>query len=296
MPAERRPRHAANRSPERERWLFTVNNPQNWRPEWNADVMAFMCFQMEVAPQTGTPHVQGYVRFKTRRSLETAKAFLHPTAHLEIAYGTERQNWEYCSKEGGSETTMYGQYDPDQGKQGRRTDLTQIAEACRQRVPIRDIAAEWPGDYIRYHAGIDRLHQVLAPPIPAERPVHVVILWGPTATGKTHRVRTTYPGLYSIRAGRGPFDGYNDEATVLFDEFRFENWPIDDMNMYCDKWPAVLNCRYRDKHAAWTNVFICSNSDPDGWYPNVGADLRAAFFRRVHAIYEVTSQNDHIIL
>lgn len=158
------------------------------------------------------------------------------------------------------------------------------------------LAAELPTTYVRYHNGLEALRRTLLPPPPEERNVHCAILWGPTDVGKTHRVRTLFPGLFSIRAGRGPFDSYQGQQTILFDEFRPDDWPITDMNMYCDKWPCTLNCRYYNKEAAWINVFICANSNPENWWPNDSYLLRDAFFRRILNIYEVKSKEEIFIL
>lgn len=257
--------------------------------------MDYLVYQLEVG-DSGTPHIQGYVRFKASKFLEAAKRCIHDTAHLEPARGSEEQNRSYCTKDGGSETTEHGEYLPHQGQQGHRSDLHQVTTAIKNGTPMREIATNFPETYVRYHNGLTQLQRALAAPPAAERPVRCVILWGPTATGKTHRVRTSFPGIFSIRAGRGPFDNYEGQAEVLFDEFRFEEWPISDMNQYCDKWPCTLNCRYYNRQAAWNHVFICANSDPDGWWPNDGYLLRQAFFRRITAIHEINSKEEFIVL
>lgn len=258
--------------------------------------MAYMVYQLEAGAQ-GTPHLQGYFRLRRRRTIATAKTLLCATAHLERARGNEAQNRAYCTKEGALlPPSEFGEFDAQAGVQGARSDLQEIFRACQANRPLAAIATEWPGDFIRYHSGITRMHQLLQPPPPAERPIRTTILWGGTAVGKTHRVRTSFPTLFSIRAGRGPFDNYEGQEAVLFDEFRFEEWPISDMNQYCDKWPCTLNCRYNNKQALWNHVFICANSDPDGWWPNDGYLLRQAFFRRVNQIIEIKSINDIIIL
>lgn len=279
-----------------DRWTFTVNNPDAWRPTWLPDVMHYMIWQLERGEKENTPHIQGYVRFKTRKHLEAARRLLSDRAHLEPARGTEAQNKTYCSKPGGSETTEHGCHDPLAGKQGRRSDLALATEMITNGSSIQCVAQEYPETFVRYHAGLDALQRQLRPPPPATRIVRSVILWGPTATGKTHRVRNLFPAIYSVRSGRGPFDGYNAEDAVLFDEFRPDDWPITDMNMYCDKWPCTLNCRYYNKTALWNYVFICANSDPDGWWPNDSYLLRDAFFRRINAIHEITSINQNIVL
>lgn len=49
--------------------------------------------------ENGTPHIQGYVRFKNQKGFKALKKLL-PTAHFEKAKGSDRDNFKYCSKEG----------------------------------------------------------------------------------------------------------------------------------------------------------------------------------------------------
>lgn len=53
----------------------------------------------EVAPKTGTPHIQGYVEFKKQVYFTTLKKIM-PRANIQQANGTRAQNIKYCSKEG----------------------------------------------------------------------------------------------------------------------------------------------------------------------------------------------------
>lgn len=74
-------------------WVFTMNNYKS------ADVtltrgMNYLVYVPQVAPSTGTPHLQGYVQFKTERDENGAyRAFKteHPEVHLEQA----RETWQY---------------------------------------------------------------------------------------------------------------------------------------------------------------------------------------------------------
>jgi len=86
------------------------------------------------------------------------------------------------------------------------------------------------------------------------------------------------------------------EDVVLFDEWRWEDWPITDMNSYLDKWQCTLNCRYANKHAYWTHIYICANSSPESWYPTEAPYLRDAFFRRINCIHLINSREQNIII
>lgn len=100
------------------RWLFTVNNysdvhlnrlgipdstTKGQLPELHSGhllgpIRRFVV-GFEVAPTTGTPHLQGYLEFSKRQSLSACKRILD-TAHWEAAKGTSYQNHRYCVKDG----------------------------------------------------------------------------------------------------------------------------------------------------------------------------------------------------
>lgn len=271
------------------RWCFTVNNPGIWRPIYDAGAMVYLIWEHEVAPQTNTPHIQGYIRLKKRTSLAGVKKLLSDRGHYQHAKGTEKQNKIYCSKnrsEAMIDWAEHGEYDEGAG-QGKRSDLLAATELIQSGARMQQVAEAHPVTFVRNAAGLERLRLVLTGTSREARNVRNVVLWGATATGKTHRVRIAYPDVYLVRPGRGPFDTYDGELTILFDEFNPVDWSITEMNLYLDKWPCSLNCRYFNKTARWTRVFICSNIDPADWWPNESYRIRDAFFRRVNLIENV---------
>ena len=154
------------------------------------------------------------------------------------------------------------------------------------------IAQEHSGDFIRYHSGIEKLHQLTAPPPPIARDVAVWVLWGATGTGKTHRVMTNHPNCYVVAGrGRDPWGQYNGEAVLLMDEFDWEKWSVQEMNKITDKWRYLLDARYHDRYAAWTQIYICSNETPTAWWPNASQPLIESIRRRLRpGVRQVSSQ------
>lgn len=97
-------------------WVFTVMNPT---PEEEQAVLALapekvkrLVCGREVAPETGTPHLQGYVRFvKSCRRRQVCLA-LGGRAYCMPRYGTEPEASAYASK-GGDLLINFGQdHDP----------------------------------------------------------------------------------------------------------------------------------------------------------------------------------------
>lgn len=259
--------------PQSKRWCFTINNPGDFRPNWRVEEMKYMVWQREVG-ENGTPHIQGYVRFVNKKRLNGVKQAIGCNeAHLECANGSEEENRGYCTKEesrmAGTQPTEHGEYNAEEGKQGKRSDLEAIAAMCKAGASLAEIADAHPGDMIRYHSGIAATRELLAPKPPVQREVQVLVLWGPTGTGKTHRVLTdeSLQGkIFKCKAGRDPFGQYNNEEVLFLEEFRWQDWTIQTLNDLLDKWICPLDCRYRNKYAYWTKVIICSNDNPTSWF------------------------------
>lgn len=277
-------------------WVFTINNPTS-EPVYDAGTMDYLVWQYEVGKE-GTEHIQGYVRYKTRGRLARVKK-IDARLHAEAAKGSEQQNRDYCTKDEtrkpGTEPHEYGEFKADANKQGKRSDLTELAAKVKSGKSKYEIAQEDPVAILKFDKGITALQCALRPPPPPTRSVMVNVLWGPTGTGKTHRVMTAFPDCFVVSEfRRDPFDGYDMQDVVLFDEFNWTEWPIAIMLKVLDKWRYRITSRYFNKDAYWTMVFICSNSDPTNWYSTELAEVRDAFWRRLTNITYVASKDDAI--
>lgn len=264
------------------RWCFTVNNPGIWRPKYYGEAMDYLVWQLEEG-ESGTPHVQGYVRFKTKKRLGAVKAFLCQSAHAEVARGSEKKNKEYCTKpEGRIEIgDEHGVFKETAGIQGARNDLAKVVDEIKEGLPLQKIASENPTTFVKYHAGIIKLRQVIQPKPPPMREVKILVLWGSTGVGKSYRINSMFPDAFKVNPGRSPWDTYDNEEVVFFDEFDPKSWPVTEMNQYLDIYRLELNCRYANKYARWSTVVICSNMNPIEWY-NTGTE--AASPEQVKAI------------
>lgn len=274
-------------------WTFFTENDPAWRPTFN-DQMKFLIYEMETCPTTGRPHLQGYMRTTRKIRMTGAKALLHPSCHLEMAKGTEQENIDYCSKTGIG-LVQEGTPNLMAGIQGARTDLKAACTAIEEGATTQQIATEFPTLFVRYHQGLEALIRAREKP-PISREVSTTVLWGPTATGKSHRARTSFPDGYVVSPGRDPFGGYTGQKTIIFEEWNHQDWPIRDMNRYMDKWTSPISSRYYNKTSLWTKVIIISNLPPESYYVLEDPRLREAFMRRITTIHEVTSINQEILL
>jgi len=86
-------------NPRRSRaFVFTWNNyPDNYAGLLDAIPVRYIVAGEEIAPATGTPHLQGYVYFPNART-ETSVRRLLPGCHIEVARGSHQQADRYCRK------------------------------------------------------------------------------------------------------------------------------------------------------------------------------------------------------
>lgn len=102
-------------------WCFTHNNytPEDIEAikQW-PEINGFMgvMFEEEVGEEKKTPHLQGFVCFKTLKSGSQIKA-LGPRTHWSVMKGSIEQNKTYCSKDGNG-ITIIGQFPMSQKDKG----------------------------------------------------------------------------------------------------------------------------------------------------------------------------------
>lgn len=87
-------------------WVFTLNNYCQsdllaLDQLFSNDVIEYLVYGKEVAPTTGTPHLQGLVVFKARKRFNGVRDLLpHRCSGIAVMGGTYSQAADYCRKDG----------------------------------------------------------------------------------------------------------------------------------------------------------------------------------------------------
>lgn len=139
------------------RWCFTWNNypGQEAVDKWADDVgPAYYVYGRELAPETGTPHLQGYIEFSSCKRLRTLKT-ADKSVHWTICKGTQAQNRVYCTK--GGDFVEHG----TPGAQGTRNDLTESKDIIDRGGTLLDVAENNFGSFVRYHKGFEKYQSML---------------------------------------------------------------------------------------------------------------------------------------
>ena len=119
------------------------------------------------------------------------------------------------------------------------------------------------------------------------RDLEVTYIFGKTGGGKTRSVmdKYGYANCYRVTDYKHPFDTYDGQDVIIFEEFR-SGLKHGDMLNYLDGYPLLLPCRYFNRQACFTKVFIITNIPPEKQYMNIDRETRDAFFRRIHIVRE----------
>lgn len=241
----------------------------------------YMVWGYEICPDTGRPHLQGYVHWTNKRSLG-AFSSTFGDCHVTAPNGTAKQNREYCLKIRPQDKKPNEKWEEfgELPVQGHRVDWQKAIADLRQNDVI-DVIIEQP-----HLAPAQRaLREIKAMYLkPLHRDVTVYVLYGPAGSGKSRWAYDHYPTLYKKPVGEW-WDGYNGQKCVLLDDFY--GWiKYHDLLHVCDRYPLQVPVKGGFVHAQWDTVVITSNEPPNRWYKDHG--LTPALRRRIKKTFYVS--------
>lgn len=298
-----------SKDPQCRKFQLTINNPiekgathesiKNALQKLKSIV--YYCLADEVG-ENNTPHTHIYfccsspVRFTTVKNL-------FDTAHIEAARGYSLDNRDYVSKEGKwaddikHGTKVEGTFEewgemPAERQSGFST-YSELLERIKDGATNMELLEEFPQQF-RAIRDIDYIRQTIKADEHRNkwRELAVTYIWGPTGFGKTRSIMEIYgySNVYRVTDYKHPFDGYSGQETLILDEFDSQI-KITDLNNYLDGYPLSLPCRYTNKQACFTNIYIISNIDITHQYKDIQHNAPkqyAALIRRIHKVIEYT--------
>ena len=287
------------------KWQLTINNPDYHEVTHDTIKIAvgtmksviYWCMADEIGEE-GTRHTHIFLAARSAIRFSTIKK-LFPAAHIEMCKGTCQQNMEYVSKTGKwekdrkHETCVDGTFEEfgemPVERQGKRNDLDDLYDMIKSGMNDHDIVNEDP-TYMTLLDTIQKTRQLVVQEKFREtfRDLDVTYIWGDTGTGKTRSVMEGhgYSNVFRVTDYSHPFDAYSGQDVILFDEFR-SSLLLADMLKYLDGYPLELPCRYLNKYACFTKVYIISNIPLAKQYTVAQMDnyeTWVAFIRRIHTV------------
>lgn len=297
------------------KYLLTINNPgEDWTHEKIHAALAQMelkywCMADEIGLQEHTPHTHVYFIAKVSAIRFSTVKGLFSTAHIEPAQGSSEENRAYIQKSDKwadnekSDTSIPGTFEewgelPIE-RPGQRTDWDIAYDMLADGADVLEVIRA-QSHMMRYRTALEQTRQEL---IAEEyrtkfRTLEVTYISGSTGLGKTRFVMEQYgyENVCQITSYQhGCFDKYKNEDVILFDEFS-SSLKIQDMNNYLDGYPIMLPCRYSNRVACFTKVYIISNIPLELQYPTVQVETPAvwnAFIRRIHKVVHYTGKGQY---
>lgn len=300
------------------KWQITINNPldKNYSHDTLKEILSKMksviywCMADEIG-ENGTYHTHLYLQGRGGINFSTIKKRFDG-GHFEMAKGTASQNRDYVLKQGKwekdkkAETSVpdtfeeWGEMPVE--RQGSRNDLADVYSMIKDGLTNFEIIEQMPDVMFQ----LDKLEIVRQTIKDAQfsdiwRNLYVEYVYGKTGTGKTRTImeKHGYKNVYRVTDYKHPFDGYMGQDVILFEEFR-SSLQLGDMLKYLDGYPVVLPCRYANKQACFTQVYICTNIPLVKQYPEIQRENSEdfnAFLRRIHKVKKYTDtgiQESHI--
>lgn len=308
--------------PSSRKWLITINNPQEHGYDHDKirnilqsikGATVYWCFCDEIGDECETLHTHIFL-FRQGAFRASVIDKLFPKMHRDIANGKTQECRAYVLKDGEKfhkDETGHYLYTDSSGKvhegtnfsdtfeefgdcpqehQGKSTQSERVLELLQAGASNREIVFAIPDTYKQIDK-IERTRSMLRDADFAEnwRDLETTYIFGTSGSGKTRSVmdRYGYRNCYRVTDYKHPFDTYDGQDVIIFEEFR-GNLRHGDMLNYLDGYPLLLPCRYFNRQACYTKVYIITNIPPDKQYENVDRESVKAFYRRIHKVQQYT--------
>lgn len=294
------------------RYQLTINSPieKGYTHERIFEILQdkfktliYVCMADEQGSQF---HTHIFVVFSSRVRFSMVKRHF-PEFHIEKCRGSTSDNVHYVKKTGKweldetkQETKIEGSFEeygtPPPDSKGRRYDMSELYQMILDNMTNAEIIAT-NQDYILQIDKLDKVRTIILTERYKETVrlnLEVIYISGKTNTGKTRGLleKHGYSNVYRVTDYKHPFDNYNCQPVIAFDEFR-SSLRLKEMLMYCDIYPIELPSRYTNKIACYNKVYIISNWTLEKQYAELqkeDTESWQAFLRRIHKVihYEST--------
>jgi len=245
--------------------FFRLLDPDLWD-----GAISYCIYQLECGAD-GTLHYQGYLECVGKKSYVQ----LHKLEGLEGAWfgvrkGTGAQAIAYCKKR--DETYIDGPWEwGEEKQQGKRSDLEEMKRKIDDGAPITRLWEENFPSMVRYHKSFQEYKRVCTKP--RDFLTQIIILWGPSRSGKSVLARQMAPAAYWKSNSKWWCD-YDGESAVVWDDFCGQ-YPYRELIRLLDSTPIKPEAKGSSRAFIGELIIFTSNFHPRDWYNggNVGHNV-----------------------
>lgn len=247
------------------RYFAGTSYKETWEHPQAAE---YSVHQQEMCPSTHRPHFQYFIVFPKRKRWTEVARLLQPD-HVEIARNPEKAR-QYCMKE---ETRLPGTTYHEHGtwSQGGSTLINML-----HKRPLKELCQEYPWKVKQ----LKELRATLAQP--RQFPTEGILLTGSTGLGKS-KIANLIGQFVGTAYWSEPtltwFDGYDQEALMIIDEFRGTRPDI--LLRLIDRYPFKLPYKGGFTEMGSSFVILTSNLTLEEAFPILDVKTRQALNRRI---------------
>ena len=249
--------------------------------------LTYYCIADEIGLETNKLHSHCFFQTVNPTRFSTVlNRFVGADLKIEESKGNAQQNRDYVFKTGKWANDMKAEQKLPEtqeewgtlpiSQQGRRTDLIAMYDLVKEGKSNAEILEICGETAIKHVDKINKLrHDYLVDKFKGTRRLDLKVhyITGKTGTGKSRDILDTHgdSNVYRVTDYQHPFDSYQLEPVIVFEEFR-SSLRLQDMLNFLDIYPVNLPARYSPRVCCASTIYIVSNWDFEQQYSEIQKD------------------------
>lgn len=180
--------------------------------------------------------------------------------------------------------------------QGTRNDLGLVAQAIMNGETMRDIAVNFPCEFMQYSGGIKAFHSTIRSK-PRDSLVAPTVHWwfGRTGVGKSRKAFELY-GSVAYRKEPGQWwCGYEGQDVVILDDYRPHFFPFSTLLSILDRYPHRVQLKNSSLELSATTFVITTTSRPEVLWQSQTHEHLDQLIRRITSIVEFLPNGENVL-
>lgn len=268
-------------------WCFTWNNPPEDALEQLKAFkgLRYFLFCKEIAPTTGTPHLQGFIILGDACTFTSLKARNPNVSHWEKMLGKPIDSTIYCTKEAKDDSDVYEYGDPP-APSGSRTDIQIVKQIITNQpaegaaITMRSISAQVTSyQAIRHAELLFKYHEK-----PRTWKPYVIWYYGSTGTGKSRTAYEITDDPYTCMSTNRWFEGYDAHDDIIIDDMRKDFARFSELLRLLDRYAVRVETKGGSRQFLGKRIIITSCYSPEEMFRNRVDEDIGQLVRRIDEI------------
>lgn len=235
----------------------------------------------EIAPSTGTPHLQGYVQLSKKKYFTTIIKHL-PGLHITPCLGSSQDNVNYCYKVDENPIEWGILRSIARGRAKQAADWNLLLEKVEQG-DLDYVREHHPREYLIYFNTFKKIQAENLKPLAMVRGCYW--LYGKPGVGKSRFCHQQWPDAFWKNANKW-WDGYKNEKCVVLDDLGTEHL-VEYLKRWADRYKITAEVKTSSCALTYDTFVVTSNFTPQELFVSVPEATRQAILRRF-VVVEVT--------